>query len=182
MGTLFLWLRKSSNGRRMGESQLKSHQLVAQIMCMDQSAKQHVVWLKLRGTVVNVMVLETNSRLCEIANILFTTETWLSLIISWDGEMSNSSLIGINLFKCLYVPCSVANNYFLAIVVFLSDSVYLSAIVFFFILSFLDQFPLRFCSYQNSTTRAESHEPRSHSVHLFKWAFPNQMVKRPLGM
>lgn len=59
----------------MGESQLKSHQLVAQIVCMHQSAKQHVVWLKLRSTGVNVMVLETDSRLCEVANTMFTTET-----------------------------------------------------------------------------------------------------------
>lgn len=56
----------------MAESQLKSHQLVAQMMCMNQSAKQHVVWLKLRSAGVNVMVLETDSRLCEVAILVFT--------------------------------------------------------------------------------------------------------------
>lgn len=59
----------------MGESQTKNHQLFAQIMCMNQAAKQHVVCLKLRSAGVNVMVLETDSRLCEVANPVSTTET-----------------------------------------------------------------------------------------------------------
>lgn len=59
----------------MGESQSKSHQLFAQTMCMNQAAKQHVVCLKLRSAGVNLMGLETDSRLREVANPVFATET-----------------------------------------------------------------------------------------------------------
>lgn len=59
----------------MAESQLKSHQLAARIMCMNQTAKQHVVWLKLRSAGVNVMDLEPDSRHYDVANSVFTTET-----------------------------------------------------------------------------------------------------------
>lgn len=71
MGMCFYNWAKSDDG----ESQPKSHQLVAQIICMNQSAKQHEVCLKLRSDGVNVMVLETDPRLCEIANPVFTTDT-----------------------------------------------------------------------------------------------------------
>lgn len=102
---------------------------------------------------------------------------------SQDGGMSNSSLIGISLLKCLYGPCSVANSYFLPKPEFPSS--------FFFLTLFipLGFFPPCYClflCFHWGSVHTRIQQPwekeiyqriksRSGSIHLFNWVFPNKL-------
>lgn len=111
----------------------------------------------------------------------------LSPTTSQDGGMSNSSLIGICLLKCLYAPCSVANNYFLPKPEFPSSFFFLILFIplgfLLPVLSFLYLFPLRFCSCQNSTTMAKRFIRESYpGVVQFTFSTEYSQVKRYLGI